>query len=164
MTIIDDLVGCNRCGSTRGSRVAVAGASRGITDQLPTNDLHRPVISSDNLVRRSIAERHDCPPDVLAQLANDVDVIVVIRVARHLNCPPDVLARLASSKSWQVRYEVAKNPGTPGDCLLALLNDRDKGVRQRCASRRPLPQWLKDHALVHYDPVVRYMATVEEPW
>jgi hypothetical protein len=171
MAVVGEPISSNRGGTIQGLR-----AGRRAIDRRPLYDVPIQVAqleakvlahmasSHDSEMRRSAVEHPNCPPEVLAQLADDVDAIVVIRVARHPNCPPATLAKLAACRTWQVRYEVAKHPGTPGDSLLLLLNDRNKGVRQRCASRRPMPQWLLERALEHQDPVVRYMATIEEPW
>jgi hypothetical protein len=171
MTVVGNLISSTRWGTTRALRAGRRVADRRplhdvpvAADQLEIRALIHMATSPDRELRRSAAEHPNCPPEILEHLANDVDTIVVILVAQHPDCPPNVLAHLATSLTWQVRYEVAKHPYTPGDCLLTLLNDRNKGIRQRCASRRPMPQWLLDRALEHPDPVVRYMATVEEPW
>lgn len=171
MTAVGNLINYNRGGVTR-----VLRSGKRVPDRRPLHETSIPVeqlevralahmaASPDNDLRRAVVEHPDCPPHLLEQLADDTDAIVVIQVARHRNCPPRLLAQLTKCRTWQVRYEVARHPATPGDCLLTLLNDNNKGVRQRCASRRPMPQWLIDAALAHTDPVVRHMATVEEPW
>jgi len=171
MTMIGSLTG-----SSRGGVSGLSRASRIPADMRPTHDVAMSIgllemrslpylaDNPDRHIRRLAAEHPLCQPEVLDQLSDDIDAIVVITVARHPNCSPQLLAKLSAHLAWQVRYEVARHPGCPGDYLLALLNDPNKGVRQRCASRRPMPAWLLELALAHSDPVVRYMAAVEEPW
>jgi len=171
MTLMGNLTGNSRwgtSGSLRNPRIPADMRPMHdvavLADLFDVRSLYHLAVSTDHYMRRSAAEHPLCPLDVLNHLANDINTIVVMVVARNPNCSPQLLAKLSVHSAWQVRYEVAGHRACPDDRLPVLLDDPDKGVRQRCASRRPMPDWLLELAMEHTDPVVRYMATIDEPW
>jgi hypothetical protein len=81
-----------------------------------------------------------CPPQVLAQLAQDHEVHTVVRVASNPWTTPETLAQLASHDKQSVRYQVAKHPNCPPDALVQLATDPDPDVRRAAIAHCRLPE------------------------
>jgi hypothetical protein len=93
--------------------------------------------SGEAAVRNDIARNHNCPPELLEQLADTAAYDVSLNPA----CPPDLLARLAQGHNhWAVRRHVAGNPSTPPDVLGCLAGDPDPEVRQQALENPRLPE------------------------
>lgn len=57
-------------------------------------------------------------------------------LAQRANCPPDLLAELATHDDPSIRHEVAKNPNTPIHSLEVLANDPEPFVRMGVLTNR----------------------------
>ncbi|WP_018158003.1 hypothetical protein [Demetria terragena] len=96
--------------------------------------------SDDPRIRESAALNAHCPPDVLAELAQDAQIGVRGCVARTPGAPGEVLAELANDPIPQVRAWVASNPNVSVDLLSRLAEDSDPTVRQVVSWARDWPR------------------------
>lgn len=86
--------------------------------------------SPDPQIRAAAASKRQIPPETLADLGRDTDLLVRSSVARNDTAGPDVLRGLATDASAQVRGWVAANRACPADVLDALADDPDETVRK----------------------------------
>ena len=71
-------------------------------------------------IRTDMAKDSSTDPDILRQLANDVQWSVRIQVAYNRSTPPEVLAELVNDSDFDVVIGVANNPNTPVMTLVDL--------------------------------------------
>lgn len=57
-------------------------------------------------------------------------------VARHPQTDPQILTELASDLEWQVRDQVASNPNTPAETIVLLTKDENEYVRQTALGKQ----------------------------
>jgi len=90
-------------------------------------------------VRAETAKHPNCPPEVMQQLAHDLEPAVRHNVAANPHTPPAVLEQLAADPEPDVRWYVADNPATPDETLQRLLSDPYQTIAQQAAANPGLP-------------------------
>ena len=105
----------------------------------PTQLLAALAKDMEYVVRKGVAGNVDCPTKVLAALATDMNRDVRSGVAGNVNSPTKVLAVPATDKNKDVREYVAQNVNCPVELLLALATDKNKDVRGDVARKVNCP-------------------------
>ena len=77
-------------------------------------------VTPDVVIRQSVANDPNTPPEVLTQLACDDDMVVRQSVASNPHTPPETLTKLSTDIDGWVRHGVAGNPSTPPETLVQL--------------------------------------------
>ena len=108
------------------------------TDVCDTDQSEPPTYSADELAamatdnnagaRQEAAKQ--CPPGMLATLAEDDVWYVREAVAKQSRCPPQALMLLAADSHWIVRRTVAERYDCPLQAAEVLLGDSHPGVRE----------------------------------
>ena len=109
--------------------------------------------------RWHVAHNPNCPPDLLDDLTNDVDMDVAMAAASNPNCSLGTVMGLVEHPDEHRRAMAAQHPSCPPQCLQGLARDDDSDVRYWAALHPSCPS--ESLALLASDPLpaVRYAAS-----
>ena len=96
-------------------------------------------MTADLAALETIAERADCPAEILQRCAASTAFWQRQRAAANSSYPATGLARLADD-TWEVRRSLASNEMCPPEVLEHLSWDDSHLLRERVAANRPLRQ------------------------
>lgn len=135
-------------------------ASRlGDYEQLRPGALTQLAACRDDRIRRAVATRWDCPPELLGRLASDRSYTVRAAVARHPNSPPRAVSAMAlrAGDHQLVMLQIAARAVCSRRVLSHLATHWHGEVRRLVAARRDCPAALLDQLCV--DPDVNVART-----
>lgn len=92
--------------------------------------------SSDEEIRRRIAEFRLTPGEILTLLSQDAHEQVRLSVAKNPSTPHHIVARLARDQSVLVRCGLAADINTPVELIIELAEDSEPVVREAAKATR----------------------------
>ena len=109
--------------------------------------------------RWHVAHNPSCPPDLLDDLVDDIDVDTAMAAAANSNCSVETAQRLVDDPREEMRAMAARHPSCPPQRLQELARDDDSDVRYWAALHPSCPS--ESLALLASDPLpaVRYAAS-----
>ena len=126
--------------------------------RLPYCGMRRCAGDPDVCMRKAVAARKDCRPDVLSRLAGDADTQVRVVVAEHRHLPGDTQQRLAGDVDYGVRAVIAGRSKLSATVVERLAGDADVRVRTRVARRDDVGTALRGRLAVDPSGDVRAAA------
>jgi len=103
-------------------------------------DVLAALANGDRQVRAEVARNPGCPPAVLDQLAHDHASTVVTNVAHNPSCPVSALRHIVHINNWEAHWGMVGLPQTPEDVLIQLLRHGDPSVAQQALAHPNLPE------------------------
>ena len=111
--------------------------------------------------RWHVAHNPNCPPELLEDLTNDIDIDVAMAAAHNPNCSLETVMGLAEHPDEHLRATAAQHPLCPPRWLQELAGDDDSDVRYWAALHPSCPS--ESLALLASDPLpaVRHAASIQ---
>lgn len=117
------------------------------------------VKSERDETRKMVAQSENTPPEILAQLSEDINAGVMFALARNPHTPPEVLDRLSGVSNPNIATGAIENPSLPASAMKKLAWSDDRYTRQLIAGHPNLPLQLRIKLAFDENEYVESVAT-----